>query len=145
MILIMIGLGFLCEKKILERLRRRTTFASTCILMKTSWLFQFTFQIKNFKTDRFVACNWWKQVTLCVHQRFSRIYVSQKRRIKSKNTFANVAYSVLVVKMCWQSIKKFVCLSINGAKSVILEKETTEFKNYFKQILAKLILILSLT
>ena len=40
---------------------------------------------------------------------------------------------------------KEVCLSINGAKSVILEKETTEFKNYFKQILAKLILILSLT
>ena len=29
---------------------------------------------------------------------------------------------------------KEVCLSINGAQSVRLEKGTTEFKNYFKQI-----------
>ena len=29
---------------------------------------------------------------------------------------------------------KEVCLSINGAQSPRLEKETTEFKNYFKQI-----------
>ena len=40
---------------------------------------------------------------------------------------------------------KEVYLSINGAKSVRLEKETIEFKNYFKQILSKLMLILSLT
>ena len=30
--------------------------------------------------------------------------------------------------------QKEVCLSINGAQSVISEKGTTEFKNYFKQI-----------
>ena len=29
---------------------------------------------------------------------------------------------------------KNVCLSINGKQSVRLEKRTTEFKNYFKQI-----------
>ena len=29
---------------------------------------------------------------------------------------------------------KEVCLSINGAKTVRLEKGTTEFKKYFKQI-----------
>ena len=29
---------------------------------------------------------------------------------------------------------KEVCLSINGAQSVRLEKRTTKFKNYFKQI-----------
>ena len=29
---------------------------------------------------------------------------------------------------------KKVCLSINGAESVRLDKGTTEFKNYFKQI-----------
>ena len=48
-----------------------------------------------------------------------------KQRIKTKNTFAKVVYRVLVVKMCWQNIQKFV---------VILEKATIEFKNYFKQI-----------
>ena len=31
-----------------------------------------------------------------------------KQRIKTKNTFVRVVYSVLVVKMCWQNIKKFV-------------------------------------
>ena len=31
-----------------------------------------------------------------------------KQRIKPKNTFARVVYSVLVVKMCWQNVKKFV-------------------------------------
>ena len=55
-----------------------------------------------------------------------------KQRIKTTNTFAKVVYSVLVVKMCWQNIK--VCLSINGAQSLRLEKGTIEFKNYFKQI-----------
>ena len=29
---------------------------------------------------------------------------------------------------------KKVCLNINGTKSVVLEKGTIEFKNYFKQI-----------
>ena len=45
-------------------------------------------------------------------------------------------------KSCWQCFSsknvltehKKVCLSINGAQSVRLEKGTIEFKNYFKQI-----------
>ena len=55
-----------------------------------------------------------------------------KQRIKTKNTFARVLHIVSVVKMCWHSIK--VYLSINGAQSVILEKGTIEFKNYFRQM-----------
>ena len=43
-----------------------------------------------------------------------------KQTIKTKNAFARVVYSVLVVKKCWQNIKFF--LSINGAQSVRLEK-----------------------
>ena len=47
-----------------------------------------------------------------------------KQKIKTKNTFASVFYSALVVKMYWQSIKKFVwALMVHN-----------EFKNYFKQI-----------
>ena len=64
---------------------------------------------------------------------FDKFMFHKKERIKTKNTFARVVYSVLVVKMCWQSIKK-VCLSINGAQSVRLEKVTIKFKNYFKEI-----------
>ena len=59
-------------------------------------------------------------------------FMFHKTKNKTKNTFAKVVYSVLVVKMCWQNIK--VCLSINGAQSLRLEKGTIEFKNYFKQI-----------
>ena len=44
------GLNFLCEKKILATLKQKTTFSLMCIVMKTSWLFQFTFHIKNLKT-----------------------------------------------------------------------------------------------
>ena len=49
-ILILMGLSFLCEKKILARLKKRTVFSSMCIVMKISYLFESTFQIKNLKT-----------------------------------------------------------------------------------------------
>ena len=32
----------------------------------------------------------------------------RKQRIKPKNTFARVVYNILVVKMSWQNMKKFV-------------------------------------
>ena len=58
-----------------------------------------------------------------------------KQKIKTKNIFAKVFYSVLVVKVCWQKIKKIVwALMINGKQSVKVEEATIEFKNYFKQI-----------
>ena len=55
MILIMIKLRFLFEKTILARLKKRITFSLTCFVMKTNWLFQFIFQIKNMKT-RWICC-----------------------------------------------------------------------------------------
>ena len=33
---------------------------------------------------------------------------STKHKIKTKNTFVRIVYSVLVAKMCWPNIKKFV-------------------------------------
>ena len=35
-----------------------------------------------------------------------------KQRLKTKNTFVKVVYSVLVVKMCWHSINEFVWASM---------------------------------
>ena len=64
----MMGLSFLCGKKILARLKKRTIFALMCFIMKTTWFFQFIFQIQNLKIDGFVACNLRKQVTSCVYQ-----------------------------------------------------------------------------
>ena len=50
-VLIMMGLRFLCNKRILERLKKRTIFALTCFVMKANWLFQFTFQNQNLKNS----------------------------------------------------------------------------------------------
>ena len=79
MILIMMGLGFLCKRNILERLKQKIIFALMCLVTKTSWFFQFTFQIKNFKLNGFVAYNCLKQVTLRVYKKFWRIYFSQNK------------------------------------------------------------------
>ena len=37
------------------------------------------FRSNIWKLDGFVACNWGKQVTLCVYQRFGQIFVSQNK------------------------------------------------------------------
>ena len=44
----MMELNFLCEKKILARLKKRTIFALFCY--ENELVFQFTFQIKDLKT-----------------------------------------------------------------------------------------------
>ena len=53
--LIMMELSFLFKKKILTRLKKRTIFASMCLVMKMDRFFQFTFQIKNLKTQ-WICC-----------------------------------------------------------------------------------------
>ena len=49
---------------------------------------------------------------MCTSKIFTDLYLI-KQRTKTKNTFAKVVYSVLVVKMCWQNIKKFVWCTIS--------------------------------
>ena len=55
MIVIIMGLNFLCKKKIVAKLKKRTVFASMSTVTKTSWLFQSTFQIKISKTQ-WICC-----------------------------------------------------------------------------------------
>ena len=50
-----------------------------------------------------------------------------KTNNKNKKRFCKSCCSVLVVKMYWESIKKFVW-------SLMVQKGTIAFKNYFKQI-----------
>ena len=66
-----------------------------------------------------------------------------KQRIKTKNTFVSCLQCFSGKKLLTEHKK--VCLSINGAQTVRLEKGTTEFKNYFQKIsaLTKFMLILS--
>ena len=39
------GIKFPVQEKFFARLRGKTIFGSMCLVMKTSWFFQFTFQI----------------------------------------------------------------------------------------------------
>ena len=76
-----------------------------------------------------------------MHQRFRQICFT-KQKIKTKNGFVEVVYSVLVAKMCLHCFSsknvlikhKENCLRINGKQSVKLEKGIIKFETYFKQI-----------
>ena len=99
----MMGLSFLLEKRILTRLKREIIFALKCFVMKLNWLFLSPFQIKNLKT------RWIYYSLLMVVNRImctSKILADlcfTKQKIKIKNTFVKVAYSVLVVKMRYRA------------------------------------------
>ena len=60
-------------------------------------------------------------------------FMFRKAKNKSKKWFCQSCLRRCNSKTVLTEHKK-VCLSINGAQSVRLEKETIEFKNYFKQI-----------
>ena len=104
----MMGLSFLCEKKILARFKQKTTVAIMFFVTKIGWLFQSTFQIKNLKT-RWICCLHLIKTShvTCISKILTDLCFT-KQRIKTKNNFARVVCSVLLVKMCWQGIKKFV-------------------------------------
>ena len=106
----MMELNFLSEKKILAGLKKRTIFVLMCFVTKIGWLFQFTFQIKDFNRSMFY-----------------------KTKNKNKKYFCKSCLQCFSSKKILTEHKE-VCLSINGAQSVRLEKGTIEFKNYFKQI-----------
>ena len=104
-----------------------------CFVMKTSWFFQFTFQIKNLKTQWIYYLQLMKtSYTMCISKTFTDICFT-KQKIKTRSTFEKVCLQ------CFSSINvltehRKVCLSINGAQSIRLEKGTIKFYNYFKQI-----------
>ena len=60
-------------------------------------------------------------------------FMFHKTKNKNKKWFCKSCLQCFSSKNVLTEHKK-VCLSINGAQSVRLEKGTTEFKNYFKQI-----------
>ena len=124
----MMGLGFLVEKKILARLKWKTKFALTCIVMKTSWFFQSTFQIKNLKA-RWNCCSpLMKTSHITCISRFWQIYVSQNKKYFCKSCLQCFRSKNMLTE------HKEDCLSINGTQSLRLEKGTIEFKKYFKEI-----------
>ena len=131
MILIMMKLNFMYQKKILVNLKQKTTFASIFLIMKIN-LYNLDFRSKIWKFNGFFAYNWWKQVTLCVHQRCWQMFVS-KNKNKNKKYFCKSCLQFFSSKNVWTEHKE-VCLSIKRAQSVKLDKGTIKFENAFKQM-----------
>ena len=102
--------------------------------MKRNSLFQSAFQIKNLKIPW--NCCLQLMVINCI-MCTSKILTDlrfTKQRIKPKEYYCKSCLRCFSSKHVLTKHKE-VCLSINGAQSARLKKETIEFKNYFKQIL----------
>ena len=56
-----------------------------------------------------------------------------RQKIRIKTTFADIVYSILIVKKSSKIMKK-VCLKINSKQSVNLRSGLIKFKNYFIQL-----------
>ena len=106
-ILIMMGLSFLFEKKILARLRRKKNICINVHCYEKKLTFSIYISDQKFKNsiDLLLLADENKSHYVYI-KNFDRLCFS-KRRIKPENFFEKVVYSVLVVKMCCQSIKKF--------------------------------------
>ena len=148
MILIIMEWNFLCKKKILIKLKRKTMFALKFFVTKTSRPFQSTFQINNLKFP-WICCLWLMKTShiMCTLKILTdSCFTKQFHETKNKNK----KYFCKSCVQCFGSkqvlIKhKEVCLSINGAQFVTLVKGKTEFKNFLNkyQFHLKSILILS--
>ena len=105
MILIIIELNLLCKRGILARLKQETTFASMFIVTNK---LTFPIYISDLKFGNSVGL---LQIFDGDKSFTSKVLTDlcfTKKRIKTKNTVARVAYSVLLVKIYWQNIKNFV-------------------------------------
>ena len=60
-------------------------------------------------------------------------FVFHKTKNKNKKYFCESCLQCFISQKMLTKHKE-VCLGVNGAQSVRLEKGTTKFKNYFKQI-----------
>ena len=69
---------------------------------------------------------------MCISKTYDR-FMFHKTKNKNKKQLCKSCLQCFSSKDVFTEHKE-VCLSINGAQSVILEKGTIDFKNYFRQI-----------
>ena len=126
----MMELSFLCEKKILVKLKRRTIFALMFFVMKVGQFFQSTFKIKDLKTQWICCLYLMKTSHRDITRDFNR-FMFHKTKNKNKKYFCKSCLQCFSSKNVLAEHKK-VCLNINGAQSVRFEKGAIKFKIYFK-------------
>ena len=144
MILIMIELNFLSERNILARLKKRTKFALTCSVKKNRLTFAIYDSHQKFENSMDLLLAIDKSKSHYVYIKYFDRFIFHKAKKKNKKHFYKSCLQCLSRRNMWTEHKK-VCLSINCAQSVRIEKVTIEFENYLKQIQfhLKFMLILS--
>ena len=111
------GLGFLCEKKILTRLKGRTAFVLMCFVMKVNWLFQYTIEMKSLM-DLLLVID--ENQSHCVYIKGFDRFMFHKTKNKNKKYFWKSCLQCFSSKNVLTGHKE-VCLSINGAQSARVE------------------------
>ena len=96
----MMWLGFLFEKKILARLKKRTIFALIVFCYKNKLVFPIYVSNQKFEKSMDLSLIIDIDKSHYVHIKDFDRFMFHKTKNKTKNTFAKVVYSVLVVKMC---------------------------------------------
>ena len=100
---------FPVSKNDFSKIEVKTKFVSVSFPMKTNRLIPFMDQIKNLKIQ-WIGCLYLMKInqTMCTSKIFTDLCLV-KQKAKTKNAaFAKASYIVLVIKMYWQSIRKFV-------------------------------------
>ena len=103
----------------------------TCVIEKTVFLKNFIVCINNICIAMF--CYEMDGRSCYVYIKDFNRFMFHKTKNKNKKYFCKSCLQCFSSKNVLTKHKE-VCLSINGAQSVRLEKGTIEFKNYFKQI-----------
>ena len=132
MILIIKLLNFLYQRKILVKLKWKKKFVSIFFVMKTNWVIQFTYQIKNLEI-KWICCLFLMKINHIMCTSKTDRFMFSKTKSKNKKC---------IFKSCWQCFSsknvltehKEVCLKINGKQAVKLKGDFIEFKNCFKKI-----------
>ena len=96
----MMWLGFLFEKKILARLKKRTIFALIVFCYKNKLVFPIYVSNQKFEKSMDLSLIIDIDKSHYVHIKDFDRFMFHKTKNKTKNTFAKVVYSVLVVQIC---------------------------------------------
>ena len=130
MVFIMMGLGFLCD---FSKIETKNNICTNVFCYENRLVFPIYISDQKFENsiDLLLVIDENKSHYVYIKD-FDR-FMFHKTKNKNKKYFCKSCLQCFSSKNVLTKHKE-VCLSINGAQSVRLEKGTIEFKNYFKQI-----------
>ena len=132
MILIMMGSGSVQEKDF-SKVDTKNNICINVFYFENKLTFPIHISDQNLKIQRICCLQLIKTSHIMCISKILTDLCFRKQRIKTKKYFCKSCFQCFSCKDVLAKHKE-VCLSINGAQSVRLEKGTIEFKNYFKQI-----------